>query len=240
MADVAVIIPAFNEAPRIAAVIRAARAARLPHRVLVVDDGSSDETARVAREEGAEVLRQHNGGKASAMDAGVRRVLETGICFWDADLVGTRPEHIDALIEPYLRGIKMTVGLVDKHQKVLWSIFAGPRMMARTTWLWATMVEPTLAASGYGVEVILAGLANRYCWTVTEVNLEGIEFVNQQQKWGGTDEASLAWKAGRVGRSMKMWGRVAKAASAVGGKRAWEDVWKPMLLSRGFAHRRSG
>lgn len=240
MADVAVIIPAYNEAPRVGAVVRAALAAKEVQRVVVVDDGSSDGTAAAAREAGAEVLRKRNGGKASAMDAGVRAVQNNGVCFLDADLDTIRPDHIDALIEPYLRGMKMVVGLITEGQRVLWSLFAGPRVMARTTWLWATMVEPSLANSGYGVEVILAGLANRYGWTVAEVPLRGVEFIDQQRKWGSQpDEQSLLWKAARVGRSLKMWGRVAKTASVVGGRRAWEDVWEPMLFRHGFSHRRS-
>lgn len=241
MADVAVIIPAFNEAPRVGAVVRAALAAKEVHRVLVVDDGSRDGTADVAASAGASVLRQQNGGKASAMDAGVRAVYETGICFLDADLDTIQPAQIDALIESYLRGIKMVVGLITDGQRVLWSLFAGPRVMARATWTWAAMVEPSLLSSGYGVEVILAGLANRYGWTVAEVDLRGVEFVDQQTKWGSQPhDESILWKLARAGRSMRMWGRVAKAGSAIGGRRAWEDVWAPMLLQRGFAHRRNG
>jgi glycosyltransferase involved in cell wall biosynthesis len=70
------LIPAHDEAPRIAAVVRGA-AAHLP--VLVVDDGSSDDTARVARAAGADVLEQRpNAGKGAALRAGFRRALEAG------------------------------------------------------------------------------------------------------------------------------------------------------------------
>lgn len=75
-ARVLALIPAHDEEPRIAAVVRAA-AEHLP--VLVVDDGSSDATARVAREAGAEVLEQRpNAGKGAALRAGFRRALEAG------------------------------------------------------------------------------------------------------------------------------------------------------------------
>jgi len=71
-----VVVPAHDEAPRIAAVVRGA-AARLP--VLVVDDGSSDDTAGVARAAGAEVLEQRpNAGKGAALRAGFRLALERG------------------------------------------------------------------------------------------------------------------------------------------------------------------
>jgi len=70
------LIPAHDEAPRIAAVVRGA-AAHLP--VLVVDDGSSDDTTRVAREAGARVLEQRpNAGKGAALQAGFRHALAAG------------------------------------------------------------------------------------------------------------------------------------------------------------------
>ncbi|GAP07578.1 MAG TPA: glycosyltransferase family 2 protein [Anaerolinea thermolimosa] len=70
------IIPAYNEASRIAPVIHAALK-HLP--VLVVDDGSSDGTAQVAEEAGATVVRQTpNQGKGAALKAGFRYALEHG------------------------------------------------------------------------------------------------------------------------------------------------------------------
>jgi len=73
---VCVLVPAHDEAPRIAAVVRGA-AAHLP--VLVVDDGSADATAAVACEAGAEVLEQRpNAGKGAALRAGFRHALDAG------------------------------------------------------------------------------------------------------------------------------------------------------------------
>ncbi len=70
------LVPAHDEAPRIAAVVAGAKA-HLP--VLVVDDGSSDATGEVARAAGAEVLEQRpNAGKGAALRAGFRRALEAG------------------------------------------------------------------------------------------------------------------------------------------------------------------
>ena len=76
MPRVLAVIPAHDEAPRIAAVVAGA-AAHLP--VLVVDDGSSDGTAAVARGAGAEILEQRpNAGKGAALRAAFRRALEAG------------------------------------------------------------------------------------------------------------------------------------------------------------------
>jgi glycosyltransferase involved in cell wall biosynthesis len=70
------LIPAHDEAPRIAEVVGAA-AEHLP--VLVVDDGSADETASRAREAGATVIEQRpNQGKGAALRTGFTQVLADG------------------------------------------------------------------------------------------------------------------------------------------------------------------
>lgn len=70
------IIPAYEEGPRLGAVVRAARR-HLP--VVVVDDGSTDDTAAVAEAAGATVLRQTpNAGKGAALRAGFRHALASG------------------------------------------------------------------------------------------------------------------------------------------------------------------
>jgi glycosyltransferase involved in cell wall biosynthesis len=73
-AAVIVVIPAHNEGPRIGAVVRTLIAQGLP--LLVVDDGSSDDTGDAARAAGAPVLSLvPNRGKGAALKAGFRAVL---------------------------------------------------------------------------------------------------------------------------------------------------------------------
>ena len=80
------LIPGYNEAPRIGAVVEAARQHLT---VIVVDDGSSDATADRARASGATVIEQRpNQGKGAALRAGFRRALDDGadaILTLDAD-----------------------------------------------------------------------------------------------------------------------------------------------------------
>jgi glycosyltransferase involved in cell wall biosynthesis len=77
MASVLAMIPAYNEAEHISRVVEQVRPF-LP--VLVVDDGSMDETVRLAEAAGAEILRQvPNQGKGAALRAGFRRALELGL-----------------------------------------------------------------------------------------------------------------------------------------------------------------
>jgi glycosyltransferase involved in cell wall biosynthesis len=80
------LIPAYEEGPRVASVVEAA-SRHLP--VVVVDDGSTDDTASVAEAAGATVIRQHpNAGKGAALRAGFRHALAEGaaaIVTLDAD-----------------------------------------------------------------------------------------------------------------------------------------------------------
>jgi len=75
--DVIAVIPAYQAAATLDEVVRQT-AEHLP--VLVVDDGSSDETSAVAEAAGAEVLRQPtNQGKGAALRRGFRHALEGGV-----------------------------------------------------------------------------------------------------------------------------------------------------------------
>jgi len=74
--NIIALIPAHNERAHIAGVVTGAKK-YLP--VLVVDDGSTDDTARLAKAAGAEVLRQSpNQGKGAALLAGFRHALGSG------------------------------------------------------------------------------------------------------------------------------------------------------------------
>jgi len=105
---VAVIIPAKNEARRIAATVRSAKSIPQVDLVLVVDDGSEDDTQHRAREAGAVVVRHsHNRGKAAAMETGAAVVAMRDtperpprlLLFIDADL-GETAVNTAPLIPP--------------------------------------------------------------------------------------------------------------------------------------------
>jgi len=74
-----VIIPAFNEAGRVGAVVRAVAEAVSPDEVVVIDDGSVDETASEAKRAGATVLElAANFGYGVALQTGYRYALAAG------------------------------------------------------------------------------------------------------------------------------------------------------------------
>jgi len=126
--DVAVVIPARNESDRIQATV--AGAAGLPgvDQVIVVDDGSTDDTGRLASRAGATVLRHHRGrGKGAAMETGAEavRMLEATdvppgararhLLFLDADLGETAAEA-GPLAEPVRAGeADMTIAVFTQR-----------------------------------------------------------------------------------------------------------------------------
>jgi glycosyltransferase involved in cell wall biosynthesis len=83
-----VIIPAYNSAATLARAIESVRAQTWPaHEIIVVDDGSSDDTASVAESFGDAIrlIRQPNSGVAAARNAGARLATGDWLAFLDAD-----------------------------------------------------------------------------------------------------------------------------------------------------------
>jgi len=85
-AHVSVVIPAFNEGPVIAQVVSALAAAGPWHEIIVVDDGSKDETAACASSAGAIVVRHpYNKGNGAAVKSGIRRATGEYVLIIDGD-----------------------------------------------------------------------------------------------------------------------------------------------------------
>jgi rSAM/selenodomain-associated transferase 2 len=84
----AVVIPTFNEAARLAATLESLRAqADPPERIVVVDGGSSDATAKIAAEGGAEFLVERGRGRGGQVAAGVARSGEDIILVAHGDML---------------------------------------------------------------------------------------------------------------------------------------------------------
>jgi glycosyltransferase involved in cell wall biosynthesis len=83
---ISVVIPAFNAARFIAATIASAKSQTLsPLEIIVVDDGSVDNTAEVAASLGCVVIRQENGGVCAARNAGIQAARGDWIALLDHD-----------------------------------------------------------------------------------------------------------------------------------------------------------
>jgi glycosyltransferase involved in cell wall biosynthesis len=163
------LIPAHNEAPRIGAVVTGVLR-YLP--VLVLDDGSTDETGAVARAARAAVVRQQpNQGKGRALKAGLRHALEQG---YDAVLTldgdGQHdPEDIPAFMEAWkAQGPDLLIGLRDFQQMPAVRRLANT--LGRVTFSWAMGRRIPDNQSGYRM------LSRRMIEAVLKSGEAGFEF----------------------------------------------------------------
>lgn len=146
--DVAIIIPAYNEEASIAQVTKSALRYG---RVFVVDDGSRDETAEVARENGANVVsHQRNCGYESALQTGIEAAVTAGaeiILTIDAD--GQHNiDDLDHIINLLTSGSNVFVGVRPSFQR--WSEILFGWLGAR---LWGIR-DPLCGLKGYRREVL--------------------------------------------------------------------------------------
>ena len=96
---ISIIIPAHNEAENIGTLVREIRSLYSEAEVIVVNDGSTDETAKAAHEAGAEVYSHpYNIGNGAAIKSGIRAASGDILVFMDAD-GQHKPEDVARLLE---------------------------------------------------------------------------------------------------------------------------------------------
>lgn len=187
LAEVAVLIPAFDEAANVSPVVEAALRAGCGT-VLVIDDGSTDGTSAAAKAAGASVLRlRRNVGKGGALAAGARTVSADIVVLLDADLVGLEPRHVVDLATPVIqREVDMTRGAFHKGR---WHTTAAQTVVPQLNGQRALRREkllsvPGLAESRYGVEVAITREAKEKGWRSCDVELDGVTQVLKEEKHG--------------------------------------------------------
>jgi len=128
--NVSVIIPAFNEAENLGGVLRRIAELYPDFEIIVVNDGSTDETASVARDSGAIVYSHpYNIGNGAAIKSGIRIASGDILVLMDGD--GQHlPEDIEALVAPF-PDYDMVVGERGKGHHASWSRALGNRIFNR-------------------------------------------------------------------------------------------------------------
>jgi glycosyltransferase involved in cell wall biosynthesis len=124
---VSVVIPAYNEEKGISKVIQAAKNSEFVNEVIVVDDGSDDDTTRVALTSGAKVFRSDsNKGKGNAMNIGLLKSQGDVIAFLDGDLTDITSEKVNTLVAPALNGYDFAKASFDRSSGRITELTAKP------------------------------------------------------------------------------------------------------------------
>ena len=200
------IIPAYNEEKTVGQVVAALKKTPLTKEVIVVDDGSDDETARRALDRGARVIRlPQNQGKGEALKIGVEKSQQDVLLFLDADLRGLKPEHIKLLAEPVMEGrLDMTIGSVDRGKslnrwmKKFESPFSGLRVLKKSFW----EEIPDDFKKGYFIESVLTYFAKKKQIKSQGFVLKDVKHIVKEKKRG-------FWAG--LGQRLKMFGEIVLA-----------------------------
>ncbi|MBA2625361.1 MAG: glycosyltransferase [Acidimicrobiia bacterium] len=215
-----VVMPARDEAPTVAENVAAAIGCRYVREVIVVDDGSRDDTGERATVAGAKVLRREtpdgSGSKALAMALGVAASDAAAILFVDADCTGLGPAHLDAICEPFVAGrADMSVGAFDygrfwNPQVRRWPPLSGERVVHR----WVFEGVPPDKLDGYTIEVRLNEVIAEGRLRTSIRTMVGVSHRTKRDKLGRSEGLRQTWRMYR-----------ALLALPLGGGVRWRTYW---------------
>lgn len=201
----ACIIPAFNEEKTIKDVIEVVKSVKIIDEVIVVSDGSKDNTAKISRDMGVFTIEyEENKGKGAALKAGIDNANADILLFLDADLIGLTKQHVISLLEPVINDeADMTIGIfsngrlaTDLAQKVAPHL-SGQRAIKKEIITNISNIDMTR----YGVEVALTKLVEKENYRVKTVELKDMTHIMKEEK--------LGFKKGIAAR-MKMYWEIVK------------------------------
>lgn len=194
MRSYSIVIPAYNEGKRILNVLKVLSQIPEIKEIIVVDDGSKDDTSAVVQsfhknDQRIKLIQhQQNMGKGQSIYSAWDEVTSEFVLMLDADLIGLTAEHVNALCEPVLSGkFDMTLGLFKAgNWKTDFSHWATPWLTGQRC-LHKNMLQQVSreAASGYGLETALTVAIHQQSWKVKKVYLLGMSHPISEIHRGG-------------------------------------------------------
>ena len=216
------LIPAYNEAARIGAVLQAVLGHPLIDEVLVIDDGSTDGTSDVVRTYPAArlITLTPNGGKTAALAHGWAQAAGSLILLVDADLLGLSGHHLTALITPVLSGhadvsISLRANAPFPWRMIGLDYISGERVLHKS--LLQEHVEALHTLPKFGFEVYLNALLIAQKARVAVVKWPGVVSPVKSRKYGVwqgvkadarmlSDLSRAVGIVGLVEQVVKLWG----------------------------------
>ncbi len=160
MKKVSCIIPVYNEGPRIRTVLDAVSNHQLLSEVIVVDDGSQDNTSEVVKEYPniRLIIHEKNKGKSIAINTGFKAATGEYVFFLDADLIGLNAKNVTDLVQPILDG-KADISIsLRKNAPGLWrtiglDYISGERIFRKE--ILEDVIDDVLKLPRFGLEVFI-------------------------------------------------------------------------------------
>lgn len=188
MPRVAAIVPAFNEQETLVDVVTVLKSTGTIDEVLVVSDGSTDETVRISRSLGVKTIHLHqNYGKAMAMAIGVAHTDAPVLVFVDGDILNLSEYLLGQLIEPVVSGrSEMCIGirhrgwLIDFFHARTGPLLSGIRCLKREVF----EAVPDEYLQGFTVETALNWACRRLGLRTTTVVLCNLRHMVKERKRG--------------------------------------------------------
>lgn len=188
MKKVVCIIPAFNEGKTIGGIIDVVKQVKTIDDIIVVSDGSIDNTAEIAMGKNVTtIVHNENKGKGAALKTGFDITNADILVFLDADLIGLTKEHIEDLIDPVLNddadmsiGIFVSGRLTTDLAQIVTPFLSGQRAMKREIIQNIDNIDITR----YGVEVALTKAVKRNNYVVKKVELKDMTHITKEEKLG--------------------------------------------------------
>ncbi len=185
---VAAILPAFNEQETLTDVITVLKSTGSIQEVLVVSDGSTDDTVRISRSLGVRTIHlRQNYGKALAMAIGVAHTDAPVLLFVDGDILNLSEYLLGQLIEPVVSGrAEMSIGirhrgwLIDAVHARTGPLLSGIRCLRRE--IFEAVPEEYL--QGYTVETALNWACSQLGMRATTTVLCGLRHLVKERKRG--------------------------------------------------------
>jgi polyisoprenyl-phosphate glycosyltransferase len=192
--NVAAIVPAYNEEKTIVNVLDALKQTPMVGQVIVVSDGSEDNTVREVcncygnESDGVEIIELlQNRGKGGAVMAGLDRCAAEVILVLDADLIGLTTNHIESLLQPVISGkALMSVGIFEKGRvatdlaQKMAPFLSGQRALRRD--LLESISD--LDLSRFGLEMALHQYVEENDLAAEVVQLPDLSHVMKEEKLG--------------------------------------------------------
>ncbi|SHM50067.1 Glycosyl transferase family 2 [Caldanaerovirga acetigignens] len=185
---VAAVIPAYNEEKTVGSILQLLKSVSLIDEIILVSDGSTDNTAYIGRNFGINVIElPQNRGKVGAVMCGIKSTNANVILLLDADLVGLKKEHVYDLLLPVLKGESdMTIGVfkngrgaTDLAQKIA-PFLSGQRAVQR--WVFDKLKD--YEVKDYGLEMALTIIAKKENLRIKTVVLNELTHVMKEEKRG--------------------------------------------------------